>query len=56
VKPGEDPAAAAARECEEEIGRVAQRVARLRSAYEQGRITKDVYEENLRRLKGTGGA
>ena len=32
------------------------RVARLRSAYEQGRITKDVYEENLRRLKGTGGA
>ncbi len=33
VKPGEDPAAAAARECEEEIGRVAQRVARLRSFF-----------------------
>jgi ADP-ribose pyrophosphatase len=33
LKPGEDPADAAARECEEEIGRVPQRVARLRSFY-----------------------
>lgn len=33
LKPGEDPAAAAARECEEEIGRVPQRVARLRAFY-----------------------
>lgn len=33
LKPGEDPAAAAARECEEEIGRVPQRVARLRSFF-----------------------
>src|SRR5829696_6517595 len=33
LKPGEDPAAAAARECEEEIGLVPQRVERLRSLY-----------------------
>ena len=33
LKPGEDPAAAAARECEEEIGRVPQRVARVRSFF-----------------------
>lgn len=31
VKPGEDLTAAAARECEEEVGRVPRRVARLRS-------------------------
>jgi ADP-ribose pyrophosphatase len=33
LKPGEDPPAAASRECEEEIGRVPQRVARLRSFF-----------------------
>ena len=33
LKRGEDPAAAAARECEEEIGLVPQRVERLRSFY-----------------------
>lgn len=33
LKPGEDPAAAAARECEEEIGRVPQRVAKMRSFF-----------------------
>ena len=33
LKPGEDPAEAAARECEEEIGRVPKRVARLRAFY-----------------------
>jgi ADP-ribose pyrophosphatase len=33
LKPGEDPTDAAARECEEEIGRVPQRVARLRSFF-----------------------
>lgn len=33
LKPGEDPTVAASRECEEEIGRVPQRVARLRSFF-----------------------
>lgn len=33
LKPGEDPAEAAARECEEEIGLVPRRVERLRSFY-----------------------
>ena len=33
LKPGEDPAAAAARECEEEIGLVPRRVERLRGYY-----------------------
>jgi ADP-ribose pyrophosphatase len=33
LEPGEDPTAAAARECEEEIGRVPKRVARLRAFY-----------------------
>jgi ADP-ribose pyrophosphatase len=33
LKPGEDPVEAAARECEEEIGQVPGRVARLRSFY-----------------------
>jgi ADP-ribose pyrophosphatase len=33
LKPGEDPAEAAARECEEEIGRVPRRVSRLRSFF-----------------------
>ncbi|MFN2446558.1 MAG: NUDIX hydrolase [Vicinamibacterales bacterium] len=33
LKPGEDPALAAARECEEEIGFVPRRVSRLRSFY-----------------------
>jgi ADP-ribose pyrophosphatase len=33
LKPGENPAEAAARECEEEIGRVPKRVARLRAFY-----------------------
>jgi ADP-ribose pyrophosphatase len=33
LKPGEDAAEAAARECEEEIGQVPQRVARLRSFF-----------------------
>jgi ADP-ribose pyrophosphatase len=33
LKPGEDPALAAARECEEEIGLVPRRVERLRSYY-----------------------
>jgi ADP-ribose pyrophosphatase len=33
LKPGEDPADAAARECEEEIGRVPQRVAKIRSFF-----------------------
>ena len=33
LEPGEDPAEAAARECEEEIGRVPKRVARLRAFY-----------------------
>jgi len=31
------------------------RAARLRAAYDEGIITKEVYEENLRRLKGRGG-
>jgi len=30
-----------------------ERVARLRKALEDGRISKDVYEENLRKLKGS---
>ena len=33
LKPGEDPSDAAARECEEEIGRVPRRVARLRTFF-----------------------
>lgn len=33
LKPGEEPTEAATRECEEEIGRVPQRVARLRSFF-----------------------
>jgi ADP-ribose pyrophosphatase len=33
LKPGEDPTEAAARECEEEIGQVPRRVARLRSFF-----------------------
>jgi ADP-ribose pyrophosphatase len=33
LKPGEEPATAAARECEEEIGRVPQRIARLRAFF-----------------------
>ena len=33
LEPGEDPGAAAARECEEEIGRVPKRVARVRSFF-----------------------
>jgi ADP-ribose pyrophosphatase len=33
LKPGEDPADAAARECEEEIGRVPRRVAKMRRFY-----------------------
>jgi len=32
------------------------RETRLKSAYEDGRITKDVYEENLRKIRGSGGA
>jgi len=29
------------------------RVARLRKAFEEGRISKEVYEDNLRKLKGS---
>jgi hypothetical protein len=32
------------------------RVAKLRTAYEEGRISKEVYEQNLRRMRGSGGA
>jgi hypothetical protein len=31
------------------------RVAKLRTAYEEGRISKEVYEQNLRRIRGPGG-
>jgi hypothetical protein len=32
------------------------RVAKLRTAYVEGRISKEVYEQNLRRMRGSGGA